>query len=57
MDVMTYKNYVAHTKYSADDVFVGHIAAMGDVVGFHGESAEELRAVVEEAVSDHLDNG
>lgn len=36
-------------------LFVGHIAGIKDVVGFHGESVQELRAAFEEAVVDYLD--
>jgi predicted HicB family RNase H-like nuclease len=35
--------------------FVGHIAGIKDVVGFHGESVTELRAAFEEAVTDYLE--
>ncbi|HRA67961.1 MAG: type II toxin-antitoxin system HicB family antitoxin [Caldilinea sp.] len=56
MNMMTYKGYVARIEYSADDnTFVGHIAGIRDVVGFHGESVNELRAAFEEAVDDYLE--
>lgn len=55
MNVMTFKNYSARITYSAEDAcFVGHIAGIQDVVGFHGESVQELRAAFEEAVDDYL---
>ncbi|BBP61003.1 hypothetical protein PHLH4_45930 [Pseudomonas sp. St316] len=38
-----------------DGLFVGHIAGIKDVVGFHGESVSELRAAFEEAVTDYLE--
>lgn len=53
MNRMTYKGYVARIEYSdADNAFVGHIAGIRDVVGFHGETVNELRAAFEEAVDD-----
>jgi len=53
---MTYKGYVAHIEYSEEDAaFVGHIAGIRDIVGFHGESVDELRAAFEEAVDDYLE--
>lgn len=55
MNLMTYKDYSAHIEYSDEDgCFIGHIAGIRDVVGFHGESVAELRAVFEEAVDDYL---
>ena len=56
MSVMNYKGYAARIDYSEEDgVFVGHIAGIRDVVGFHGESVQELRAAFEEAVNDYLE--
>jgi predicted HicB family RNase H-like nuclease len=54
-NTMMYKDYAARVEYSEDDgCFVGHIAGIRDVVGFHGESVSELRAAFEEAVDDYL---
>ena|SRR5438128_2439635 len=56
MNVMNYQGYAARIEYSEEDnLFVGHIAGIKDVVGFHGESVQELRAAFEEAVVDYLD--
>ncbi len=56
MKTMKYKNYAAKIEYSdEDECFVGHIAAIKDIVGFHGESAAKLRAAFEEAVDDYLE--
>ena len=56
MKTMKYKGYSAHIEYSDDDgCFVGHIAGIRDVVGFHGESVGELRTAFEEAVDDYLE--
>ena len=53
---MTYRGYAARIDYSEDDsCFVGHIADISDIVGFHGESVAELRAVFEEAVDDYIE--
>ncbi len=55
MKTMTYKGYAARIEYSDEDAcFVGHIAGIDDVVGFHGESVATLRAAFEEAVDDYL---
>ncbi len=56
MKTMKYKKYSARIEYSdADTCFVGHIAGIKDIVGFHGESVTELRAAFEEAVNDYLE--
>lgn len=53
---MTYKGFAARVEYSEDDdCFVGHIAGVRDVIGFHGESVKTLRAAFEEAVDDYLE--
>jgi predicted HicB family RNase H-like nuclease len=55
MKTMTYKRYAARIEYSEEDgCFVGHIAGIKDVIGFHGESVSELRAAFREAVDDYL---
>lgn len=56
MNIMNYKGYAARIDYSDEDgLFVGRLAGIRDVVGFHGESVPELRAAFEEAVDDYLD--
>lgn len=56
MNMMTYQGYAARIEYSEDDgCFVGHIAGIRDVVGFHGESVAELRSAFTEAVDDYLE--
>jgi predicted HicB family RNase H-like nuclease len=53
---MQYKGYAARIEYSDEDkCFVGHIAGIRDIVGFHGESVEELRVAFDEAVDDYLE--
>lgn len=55
MNVMNYKGYSARIDYSDQDgCFIGHIAGIRDVVGFHGESVAELKAAFEEGVEDYL---
>jgi predicted HicB family RNase H-like nuclease len=56
MKTMQFKGYAARIEYSDDDrCFVGHIAGIRDIVGFHGESVDELRVAFEEAVDDYLE--
>lgn len=55
MSTMTYKSYAATIEYSDEDsCFIGHIAGIQDVVGFHAESVNELRTAFHEAVDDYL---
>lgn len=56
MTVMNYKGYAARIEYSEEDgLFVGHITGIRDVVGFHGESVQELQNAFEEAITDYLE--
>ena len=55
MNTMTYKGYAAKIEYSDEDgCFVGHIAGIKDVIGFHADSVKKLRAAFREAVDDYL---
>jgi predicted HicB family RNase H-like nuclease len=52
---MTYKGYAARIEYSDEDgCFIGHIAGIKDVIGFHAVSVKELRIAIEESVDDYL---
>lgn len=56
MNMMTYQGYAARIEYSDEDAcFVGHIAGIRDVVGFHGETVAELREAFQEAVDDYIE--
>lgn len=55
MSTMTYKGYAARIEYSDEDqLFIGHIAGIRDIVGFHGDSVSALREAFTEAVDDYL---
>lgn len=52
---MAYKGYLAQIEYSAEDrLFVGHLAGIKDIIGFHGATVDELEAAFHEAVDDYL---
>ncbi|MHB1619365.1 MAG: type II toxin-antitoxin system HicB family antitoxin [Sulfuricella sp.] len=56
MNTMTYKGYTARIEYSDEDAcFIGHIAGIVDVVGFHADNVKKLRAAFAEAVEDYLE--
>ncbi len=53
---MVFEGYAARIEFSSEDeCFIGHIAGIKDVVGFHGETVSELKASFEEAVYDYLE--
>ncbi len=55
-NLLAYNNYAARVEYSAnDECFIGHVAGIKDVIGFHGETVKELKSAFEEAVDDYLD--
>jgi hypothetical protein len=55
MKPITYKGYAAHIEYSDEDAcFVGHIAGIADVIGFHAGNVQDLRDAFGAAVDDYL---
>lgn len=55
MNVMSHRGYAARVEFDPEDrIFVGHVAGIRDVVGFHGASVDELEAAFREAVDDYL---
>ena len=55
MNTMFYKGYNARIEFDDEDrIFVGHLAGIRDIVGFHGSSVDELEAAFHEAVDDYL---
>jgi len=56
MKAMQYKGYAARIEYSDEDkCFIGHIAGINDIVGFHGDSVDSLWTAFKEAVDDYLE--
>ncbi|CAN2040005.1 hypothetical protein GMMP15_1510039 [Candidatus Magnetomoraceae bacterium gMMP-15] len=56
MNVMQYKGYAARIEYSNEDgCFIGHLLGINDLIGFHGDSVNDLRAAFEDAVDDYLE--
>ena len=54
---MTYKGYTALIRFSAEDeCLVGQLIGINDIVGFHGDSVEEIRKAFEEAVDFYLES-
>jgi predicted HicB family RNase H-like nuclease len=52
---MSYKGYQANIVYDADDdLLVGHIMHINDIISFHGTSLKEVKAAFKEAMDDYL---
>ena len=57
MNTMNYKKYNAIIEYSDEDgCLIGHIAGINDIIGFHGDTVEEVRVAFHEAVDDYLES-
>ncbi len=56
MNSMTYEGFSARIEYDDEDgIFVGRIAGIDDVVGFHADTVEGLRSAFHEAVDDYVE--
>jgi len=56
MNAMTYKGYTARIEYDdADRIFVGRLAGIRDIVGFHASTVDELQAAFHESVDDYVE--
>ena len=52
---MTYKGFSARIEFDAEDrIFVGRIAGIRDVVGFHAETVAGLEKAFHETVNDYV---
>jgi predicted HicB family RNase H-like nuclease len=52
---MSHRGYAARVEFDAQDrIFVGHLAGIRDVVGFHGTSVDALEKAFREAVDDYI---
>lgn len=55
MNTMTHNGYAARIEFDPEDrLFIGHLAGVRDIVGFHGRSVAELEKAFREAVDDYL---
>ena len=54
-NTMTYKGHSARVEFDPEDgVFVGHLAGIDDVVGFHADTVSGLIEAFHEAVDDDV---
>lgn len=55
MNTMMHKGYTARVEYDErDNLFVGRILGIRNIISFHGESVKQLRTEFEHAVKDYL---
>jgi len=55
MNIMKYEGYVARIEYDEEDrIFVGHLAGIEDIVGFHGTTVDELENAFHESVDNYV---
>lgn len=55
MKAITYRGYSAQVQFDPEDeIFVGRLAGINDVVGFHADTVEALKAAFHEAVDDYV---
>lgn len=55
INTISYKGYVARIDFdSRDEIFVGRILGISDVISFHADTVTGLRAEFENAVDDFL---
>ena len=55
MNMMKYKGYIARIEYDEGDrIFVGHLAGIKDIVGFHGTTVDDLESAFHESVDSYI---
>ena len=56
MNILTHKGFAARIEFDAQDgLFVGHLAGINDIVGFHADTVGDLKTAFEEAVEDYVE--
>jgi len=54
MNTLNYKGFMARVEFDAEDaLFVGHLAGINDVIGFHADTVASLVDAFHEAVDDY----
>ena len=57
MKPMTYKGYAARIGYSdEDEMLIGRVVGIRDIITFHGNSVNEIRTAFQEAVDFYLES-
>jgi len=57
MNNMTYRGYAARIEFDErDDIFVGRVLGVRDIISFHASTVADLRAEFQAAVEDYLND-
>lgn len=55
MSTLNHRGYYARVEFDPEDeLFVGRLAGINDVIGFHGEDVAGLKRAFQDAVDDYL---
>ncbi|MEZ5344305.1 MAG: type II toxin-antitoxin system HicB family antitoxin [Pyrinomonadaceae bacterium] len=55
-NTITYKGFTARVEYSSvDEVFVGRVIGIDDIIGFHCASVKELKKEMKAMIDFHLE--
>ena len=56
MNTMTYRDYTASVEFDErDNMLVGRVIDITDVIGFHADTVADLRSAFAEAIDDYLE--
>ena len=56
MNTLVYKGYTARIEFDyRDNILIGKLLGIGDLISFHADNVPELREAFEEAVDDYLE--
>ncbi len=56
MNTLTFKGYTARIDFDdRDNILVGRLLGINDVIAFHADNVNDLREAFEEAVDDYLE--
>jgi predicted HicB family RNase H-like nuclease len=56
MNKLTYKGYTARIDFDErDNIFVGRLLGIKDVIAFHADNVADLKSAFEESVDDYLE--
>ena len=55
MSTLSHRGYFARVEFDSDDeLFIGRVAGINDVIGFHAGDVDTLKSAFREAVDDYL---
>jgi len=57
VNTLSYRGYTARVEFDErDNIFVGRVLGVRDIISFHGETVAQLRAELESAVNEYLED-